>query len=103
MASYYLDQTGDVGHCDEITIGPGQEFELDCWWDFDEHHWQRMAFVPVDEGQVTIVRESFRREVRQDRYGTHVTVYLTTVLRNDWPQVVTVVPTVFVAPSRHRR
>jgi hypothetical protein len=61
-----------------------------------------MSFVPVGPGVVTIVSEWFEREVRQDRLGTHETVILWTRLRNDSGEVVTLTPTVVVAPSRYR-
>lgn len=103
MAGFNLDQTGDVGYCDDITIGPNSEIDLACRWDFDERHWQRMSFVPASRGVVTVVREWFEREVRQDRWGVHVTVILWTRLRNESGEVITVTPSVFVSPSRHRR
>ena len=102
-AGYNLDTTGDLGLGDDFTIGAGQEIGLACRWDFDARHWQRMSFVPASEGTVTIVREWVERDVRQDKWGTHVTVTLWTRLRNEGGDVVTVTPTVFVAPTRYRR
>ena len=102
-AGYNLNQTGDVGYGDELTIGAGREIDLACEWDFDERHWQRMSLVPVNRGSVTVVREWFEREVHQDKWGVHETVILWTRLRNDSGEVVTVTPTVLLSPSRHRR
>jgi hypothetical protein len=101
-AGFNLDQNCDVGYCDALTIGGGAEIDLACRWDFDERHWQRMSFVPVGRGVVTIVSEWFERDVRQDRLGTHETVILWTRLRNDSGEVITVIPTVVVTPSRYR-
>jgi hypothetical protein len=100
-AGFNLDQNCDVGYCEEITISSGAEIQLACRWDFDERHWQRMSFMPVGRGVVTIVGEWFEREVRQDRRGTHETVILWTRLRNPSSQVITVIPTVVVTPSRY--
>jgi hypothetical protein len=61
-----------------------------------------MSFVPVGRGVVTIVSEWFERDVQQDRTGTHATVILWTRLRNDSDDVITVIPTVVVTPSRYR-
>ena len=102
-AGFNLDQSCDVGYCDDLTIAAGAEIDLACRWDFDARHWQRMSFVPVGRGTVTIVAEWFERDVRQDRRGTHQSVILWTRLRNDTGEVLTVTPTVLVAPSRHRR
>jgi hypothetical protein len=44
--------------------------------DFDERHWQRMSFVPMSRGVVTIVSERVERDVSQDKWGTHVTIVL---------------------------
>lgn len=109
MAGYNLDQTGDVGYCDDITVGPGDEIDLWCRWDFDERHWQRMSFAPVTRGEVTILRESFEFELWNERVPGDAVVFtqsaltLKTRLRNDSGHVLTVRPTVFVSPSRYRR
>lgn len=102
-AGFTLAQRCDVGYGDDFTIAAGAQIDLSCRWDFDERHWQRMSFVPVGRGTVTIVAEWFERDVRQDRWGTHVTVVLWTRLRNDTGGVVTVCPSVLVAPTRYRR
>lgn len=62
-----------------------------------------MSFVPVGRGVVTVVAEWFERDVRQDKWGTHETVILWTRLRNESGDVITVLPSVLVAPSRYRR
>jgi hypothetical protein len=56
-AGYTLDQTGDVGYFEDITLGPHEEAQWWFPWDFDARHWQRMSFVPVGRGLVTIVAE----------------------------------------------
>jgi hypothetical protein len=112
---YNLDATGDVGHFEEITVVPDEVTKWWFQWDFDERHWQRMSFVPVATGghgpigadvrggTVTIVSESVEHHVSQDRWGQHHTVTLWVHLRNDSGEVITVRPTVFVAPTRFRR
>jgi hypothetical protein len=102
-AGYDLDQTGDVGYFEDITLGPDEEAQWWFSWDFDERHWQRMSFVPVGRGIVTIASEWVERDVSQDKWGTHDTVVLWVRLRNDSGEVITVRPTVFVAPTRYRR
>ena len=56
-AGYNLDQTGDVGYFEDITLGPDGESRWWFRWDFDDRHWQRMSFVPMGRGVVTIVSE----------------------------------------------
>jgi hypothetical protein len=57
---YNLDQTGDVGYFEDITLGPNEESRWWFHWEFDERHWQRRSFVPVGRGIVTIVSNSIR-------------------------------------------
>jgi hypothetical protein len=102
-AGYNLDQTGDVGYFEAITLSPDEESRWWFRWDFDERHWQRMSFVPVGRGIVTIVSEWVEHDVSQDKWGTHDTIALWVRLRNDSGEVITVRPTVFVAPTRYRR
>lgn len=101
-AGYNLDVTGDVGYFEDITLGAGDESRWGFRWEFDERHWQRMSFMPRD-GVVTIVSEWFEHHVSQDKWGTHETITLWVHLRNDSGDVMTVTPTVFVAPTRYRR
>ena len=102
-AGYNLDTTGDVGYFEDITLGAGKEARWWFAWDFDERHWQRMSFMPVGDGIVTIVSESFEHDVTQDKWGRHDTYTLKVRLRNDTGADVTVTPIVFVAPTTYRR
>ena len=49
------------------------------------------------------VSEWIEHDVSQDKWGTHEAVTLWVRLRNDSGSVVSVTPTVFVAPTRYRR
>jgi hypothetical protein len=100
---YNLDVTGDVGYFEDISLGPGEESNWWFQWDFDERHWQRMSFVPARRGTVTTVAEWVEHDVSQDKWGTHETVTLWVRLRNDSGDVISVTPTVLVAPTRYRR
>ncbi len=102
-SGYNLDVKGDVGYFEEITLGVNEESNWWFQWEFDARHWQRMSFVPTDRGTVTIVSEWIEHDVSQDRWGTHENVTLWVRLRNDSGEVVSVTPTVFVAPTRYRR
>lgn len=102
MAGFNKDVTGDVGYFDELTLDPGSETVWWFTWDFDDRHWQRLSFVPVGEGRVTIVDEWVTHEVSQDKWGQHEKTTLWARLRNDYPDVVTVKATVFVAPTRYQ-
>jgi hypothetical protein len=102
-AGYRLDVTSDVGYFEDITLEPGDEATWGFRWEFDERHWQRMSFLPVRDGIVTIVAEWFERDVTQDKWGTHEVVTLWVQLRNDTGEVIAVRPTVLVAPTRYRR
>ena len=102
MAGWNLDSKVDVAYYDEITIGPREEAVWWFTWDFDSRHWQRMSFVPISEGRVTIVAEWAEHDVRQDKWGQHSTTTLWVHLRNDYDAVVTVAPSVLVAPTRFR-
>ena len=62
-----------------------------------------MSFVPARRGTVTMVAEWVEHDVSQDKWGTHATVTLWVRLRNDSGDVISVTPTVFVAPTRYRR
>jgi hypothetical protein len=104
MASgYNLDVQGDVGYFEDITLGANSESVWWFAWEFDARHWQRMSFVPVEDGSVTIVSEWVTLDVSQDKWGERRITTLWARLRNDTGAVVTVTPTVFVAPSRYRR
>ena len=100
---FRLDVTGDVGYFEEISLAAGEESSWWFQWAFDDRHWQRMSFVPVGRGTVTIVSEWIEHDVSQDKWGTHEAVTLWVRLRNDSGSVVSVTPTVFVAPTRYRR
>lgn len=102
-AGYNLDVQGDVGYFDDITLGSNAESVWWFAWDFDGRHWQRMSFVPRDAGTVTIVSEWVTHDVSQDKWGQHETTTLWARLRNETVGVLTVTPTVFLAPSRFRR
>lgn len=102
-AGYNLDVTGDVGYFEAITLGPGEEARWWFQWQFDERHWQRMSFMPTGDGVVTIVSEWFEHDISQDKWGTHDSYTLWVHLRNDSGDVITVTPTVLVAPTRYRR
>lgn len=100
---YNLDVNGDIGYFEEITLGPGEEGRWWFQWAFDERHWQRMSFMPTRDGVITVVSEWFEHDVTQDKWGSHDTYTLWAHLRNDSGEVITVTPTVFVAPTRYRR
>jgi len=102
MAGWNLDASADVGYFDEITLGPNEEAVWWFSWGFDSRHWQRMSFAPVGEGRVTIVSEWIEHDISQDRWGQHETMTLWVRLRNDYAAVLTVAPTVLVAPTRFR-
>jgi hypothetical protein len=102
-AGYNLGSTGDVGYFEDITLGPNVEAAWGFTWDFDARHWQRMSFVPVGEGRVTILSEWVTHDVSQDKWGEHEVTTLWVRLRNDYDEIATVTPTVFVAPTRYRR
>ena len=102
-AGYNLDVTGDVGYFEDITLSADEESRWWFHWDFDVRHWQRMSFVPTGRGTVTILSEWVEHDVSQDKWGTHETVTLWVRLRNDSDDVITVTPTVFLAPTRYRR
>jgi hypothetical protein len=102
-AGYNLDVRGDVGFFEDITLGPNAESVWWFAWGFDARHWQRMSFTPVDEGTITIVSEWVTHDVSHDKWGEHEITTLWVRLRNDTDAVVTVAPTVLVAPSRYRR
>lgn len=100
-AGFNLDVTGDVGYFEDLTLKPHAERNFWFRWDFDDRHWQRMSFVPVGEGRVTIVSEWVTHEVSLDKWGEHRQTTLWVRLRNDYGQVLTVTPIVFVAPSTY--
>ena len=102
-AGYNLDVTGDVGYFEDIALGADEESSWWFQWDFDVRHWQRMSFVPAGRGTVTIVSEWVEHDVSQDKWGTHETVTLWVRLRNDSGEVISVTPTVLLAPTRYRR
>ena len=101
-AGYNLDVRGDVGYFDDLTLGPGEESVWWFAWDFDARHWHRMSFTPIDDGTVTIVREWVTLDVSLDKWGERRVTTLWAHLRNESGEVLTVTPTVFLAPSRYR-
>ena len=103
MSGWNLDQRVDVGYYDEITLGPGEESVWWFTWGFDSRHWQRMSFTPVSEGRITILSEWISRMSPRTKWGQHQTTVLWVRLRNDYQAVVTVAPTVLVAPTRYRQ
>jgi hypothetical protein len=100
---YNLDQNSDVGYFDHFTIGPNREAVWWFQWGFDDRHWQRLSFAPVDGGVITIVSEWVTHDVSHDKWGEHHVTSLWARLRNETAGVVTVAPMVLVVPTRYRR
>lgn len=99
-AGFNLDQTCDVGYCDDLTLAPGVVVNFSCTWNFTERMWLRLSFSPLSDGRLTILSEWSERRLLHFRHFQVSELSIGAQLRNDSSSTLTVRPMVLVAPSR---